>query len=145
MLNRQMKRAITIGALVALLATTAAFAATKTYRGAIKGDLESSVTVKVKRASGERSVKLFAAEHFVISCESGPKRLERAALSGLVPVNRRGKFDVEGSDEGRTLRVAGKLVGKRSAKGTVRYLGPTPVGDSVEDCDSGRLNWSASR
>ena len=140
-----MRKAITIGVLVALLAATPALAATKTYRGAIKGDEESSVTLKVKRADGERSVKLFAAEHFVISCESGPKRLERAALSGLVPVNDKGRFNVEGSDDGRVLRVSGKLVGKRTAKGTVRYFGPTPVGDAVEDCDSGKLDWSASR
>ncbi len=140
-----MKRAITIGLLVALLATPLAFAATKTYRGAIKGDEQSSVTLKVKRADGERSVKLFAAERFVISCESGPKRLERAALSGLVPVNRKGRFNVEGSDAGRVLRVSGKLIGKRSAHGTVRYLGPTPVGNAVEDCDSGKLDWSSSR
>jgi hypothetical protein len=140
-----MKRAILIGALVALLATTAALAATRTYRGAIKGDEESSVTLKVKRSEGERSFKLFAAEHFVISCDSGPKRLERAALSGLVAVNRKGRFSVEGSDGGRVLRVSGKLVGRRSAKGTVRYLGPTAVGDSIEDCDSGKLDWSASR
>lgn len=140
-----MRKAITIGVLVALLAATAAHAATKTYRGAVKGDEESSVTLKVKRADGERSVKLFAAERFVIACESGPKRLERAALSGLVPVSDKGRFRVEGSDDGRVLRVSGKLVGKRTAKGTVRYSGPTPVGDAVEDCDSGKLDWSASR
>lgn len=140
-----MRKAITIGVLVALLAAAPALAATKTYRGAVKGDDESSVTLKVKRADGERSVKLFAAERFVISCESGPKRLERAALSGLVPVNDKGRFSVKGSDDGRVLRVSGKLVGKRTAKGTVRYTGSTPVGDAVEDCDSGKLDWSASR
>jgi hypothetical protein len=140
-----MSKAVTIGALVAVLAATPALAATKTYRGAVKGDEESSVTLKLKRAHGERSVKLFAAERFLISCDSGPKRLERAALSGIVPVSGKGRFSVEGSDDGRVLRVSGKLVGKRSAKGTVRYSGPTPVGDAVEDCDSGKLDWSASR
>jgi hypothetical protein len=140
-----MKRTITIGALVALLWATAALAGTKTYSGAIKGDEESSVALKIKRSDDERAVKLFAAEHFVISCDSGPRRLERAALSGLVPVNAKGRFSVEGSDEGRILRVSGKLIGKRSARGTVRYLGPTPVGEAVESCDSGKLDWSASR
>jgi hypothetical protein len=140
-----MSKTVTIGALVAVLAATPALAATKTYRGAVKGDEESSVTLKLKRAHGERSVKLFAAERFLISCDSGPKRLERAALSGVVPVSDKGRFSVEGSDDGRVLRVSGKLMGKRSAKGTVRYSGPTPVGDAVEDCDSGKLDWSASR
>jgi hypothetical protein len=140
-----MSKAVTIGALVAVLAATPVLAATKTYRGAVKGDEESSVTLKLKRAHGERSVKLFAAKRFLISCDSGPKRLERAALSGVVPVSDKGRFSVEGSDDGRVLRVSGKLMGKRSAKGTVRYSGPTPVGDAVEDCDSGKLDWSASR
>jgi hypothetical protein len=140
-----MSKAITIGALVAVLAATPALGATKTYRGSVKGDEESSVILKLKRAQGERSVKLFAAERFLISCDSGPKRLERAALSGVVPVSDKGRFSVEGSDDGRVLRVSGKLVGKRSAKGTVRYSGPTPVGDAVENCDSGKLDWSASR
>ena len=95
-----MRKAITIGVLVALLAATAARAATKTYRGAIKGDEESSVTLKVKRADGEREVKSFAAERFVIACESGPKRLERAAITGLVPVNDKGRFSVDGQRRG---------------------------------------------
>lgn len=145
MFRGRVKAATAIAALCALLLAAAALAGTKTYRGAIKGDDESAITLKVKRVDGERALKLFAAEHFVISCESGPRRLERASLGGLIPVSGKGKFKVEGSDDERVLRLSGKLVGRRSAKGTVRYLGPTEVDGELESCDSGKLDWKASR
>jgi len=140
-----MKLTIVTAAVLALLAAGVALAGSKTYRGEIKGDEEAAVTLKVKRSDGERALKLFAAEHLLISCESGPRRLERVALDGLVPVNAKGKFRIEGADDGRELRLAGKLVGRRSAKGTVRYLGPTEVDGGLESCDSGKLDWKASR
>ncbi len=140
-----MKRALTIGILVALVAAAAALAGSTTYRGAIKGDQPSSVTMKVKEEQGERAVKSFAAKDFLISCDSGPAKLKRAAISGLIPVNDKGKFSVSGTSAGQVLRVSGKLIGKRNAKGTVRYFGPTPVDDVAENCDSGKLDWSASR
>ncbi len=144
-MKRALTRTLTVGALIALLAATLAFAATKTYKGQIKNDQGSSTTLKVKTTDGERAVRLFAARDFQIACDSGVKSLKRAAISGLVPINEKGKFRVSGTNAGQELRVSGKLIGKRSAKGTVRYFGPTPVGDELEDCDSGKLDWTASR
>jgi predicted small secreted protein len=144
-LIKQMKTALTIGILVALVAASAALAGTRTYRGAVKGDDPSSVTLKVKQTDGDRELKLFAARDLLISCQSGSAKLQRAAISGLIPVNDKGRFSVSGTSAGQVLRVSGKLIGKRNAKGTVRYFGPTPVDGVTENCDSGKLDWSASR
>lgn len=140
-----MKRVLMTGALIAILATTLAFAATKTYKGQVKNDQGSSTTLKVKTTDGERALRLFAARDFQIACDSGIKSLKRAAITGLVPISERGRFRVSGTNAGQVLRVSGKLIGKRNAKGTVRYFGPTPVGEELEDCDSGKLDWTASR
>ena len=141
-----MKKALTIGALAALLVIAAtAMAATKTYKGAIKGDQESSVVLKVKGGDDERSVKSFVAKDFLISCNSGQARLESATITGQVKVNDKGTFHVTGSNGGQELKVDGKLIGKRNAKGTVRYSGPTLVDGENQDCDSRKLDWNASR
>ena len=101
-----MKKALTIGALAALLVIAAtAMAATKTYKGAIKGDQESSVVLKVKGGDDERSVKSFVAKDFLISCNSGQARLESATITGQVKVNDKGTFQVTGSNDGQELKV----------------------------------------
>lgn len=140
-----MNKAVTIGALAALLIAATAFAATKTYRGAIKGDQESSVTLQVKRSDGKRQMRSFVAKDFLISCRSTDARLESATISGRVRVDQRGEFRVTGSSGGQELKVTGKLTGKKHAKGTVRYSGPTIVDGQSESCDSGKLDWRASR
>jgi hypothetical protein len=141
-----MKRAATCAALVAVLAVAAvAVAGTKTYRGKIEGDAPSSVSLRVSKKDGERQIRSFAAKDFVINCDSGPATLKSATITGRVPVNDKGKFKASGESGGQELRVAGKLSGKRNADGTVRYSGPTPVDGTVESCNSGKLDWTASR
>jgi hypothetical protein len=137
---------VIVGALVALLAATAALAATRTYDGQIKGDPKSSVALNVKKLqNGDRQVRSFVAKDLLISCRSGEARLESAAIRGRVPVKRRGRFEVTGSSGEQKLTVAGKVVGKRKAEGTVHYSGPTVVDDELQACDSGKLDWVASR
>jgi hypothetical protein len=140
-----MKRTLIIGALAALLVATTAFAGTQTYKGAIKGDKKSSVALKVKRSDGARKVRSFVAKDFVISCRTTDARLESATITALVRVDDKGRFKVTGASGQQELKVTGKLIGKRRAKGTVRYSGPTEVDGTSQDCDSGRLDWRASR
>jgi hypothetical protein len=140
-----MKRALILGALAALLLAATAFAATKTYKGKIKGDQKSSVALTLKQKDGKASVKSFVAKDFLISCGSSEARLESATITGLVPVNDKGKFRVTGSNGGQELKVAGKVLGNNHAKGTVHYSGPTVVDGENRNCDSGKLDWSASR
>jgi hypothetical protein len=143
-----MRKALTIGALAALLvllASTALAGTTRTYKGGIEGDEPSKVTLKVKVADDERKVKSFTAKKFLIACGDEQARLESATISGLVAVDGKGRFEVTGSNEGQELKVAGDLTGKRNATGTVRYSGPTLVDGETRDCDSGKLEWRASR
>lgn len=140
-----MKKAVTIGALAALLIAATALAATKTYKGGIKGDQKSSVALEVKRGDDARQMRSFVAKDFLISCRRTNARLESATISGRVRVDGRGRFKVTGSNGGQELKVTGKLTGKKHAKGTVRYSGPTVVDGQSQNCDSGKLDWRASR
>ncbi|MGH3469020.1 MAG: hypothetical protein ACRDQF_14965, partial [Thermocrispum sp.] len=72
-------------------------------------------------------------------------RLESATISGRVRVDQGGEFRVTGSNGGQELEVTGRLTGRKHAKGTVRYSGPTIVDGQSQDCDSGKLDWRASR
>jgi hypothetical protein len=141
----KMKKALAIGALTAVVIAATALAATTTYRGAIKGDKESSVALEVKRGDGAPQMRSFIAKDFLISCRTTDARLESATISGRVRVDHRGRFKVTGSNGGQELRVTGKLTGRKHAKGTVRYSGPTIVDGQSQNCDSGKLDWRASR
>jgi hypothetical protein len=140
-----MRKALIIGPLAALLVAATAVAATTTYEGGIKGDQKSSVTLKVKRGDGNPQVKGFVARDFLISCRSTDARLESAQITGLVRVTDKGRFKVSGSSGRQELEVTGKLIGRQNAKGTVHYSGPTEVDGQNQNCDSGRLDWRASR
>ncbi len=140
-----MRKTLIIGLVVALLVPATAVAATTTYEGGIKGDQESSVKLKVKRGEGNSQVKAFVAKDFLISCRSTDARLASAEITGLVRVTDKGRFEVTGSSGEQRLAVTGRLIGRRNAKGTVRYSGPTVVDGESQECDSGKLDWRASR
>lgn len=140
-----MNRVIAVAATIALVTVPAAFAASQTYEGAVKGDDESSVSLKVNEEDGARVVRSFVAKDFAIRCEGTDARLSSAKITGSVPVNDANRFKIEGKDGRIEFNVVGKLKGKRSAKGTFTYEGPTEVDGETLDCDSGKLDWKASR
>jgi hypothetical protein len=141
-----MNRVIAAAATIALVAVPAAFAASNTYEGTVTGDSESSVVLKVGEEDGTRVVRAFTARDFAIKCEKGTQaRLSSAKITGAVQVNDSDRFRIEGQDGKVEFTVAGKLKGKRSAKGTFSYEGPTEVDGDRLDCDSGNLDWKASR
>lgn len=141
-----MNRVIATAATIALVAVPTAFAASTTYEGTVTGDDEASVSLKVKSEGGERIVRAFVARDFAIKCEkSTAARLSSAKITGEVLVNDSNRFRIEGQDGKVEFSVAGKLKGKRSAKGTFSYEGPTEVDGNRLDCDSGNLDWKASR
>lgn len=140
-----MNRVIAVAATVALVAVPAAFAASKTYEGTVTGDDESSVLLKVNDEDGARVVRSFVAKDFAIKCEGTDARLSSAKITGSVPVNDANRFKIEGEDGKIEFTVVGKLKGKKSAKGTFTYEGPTVVDGDTLDCDSGKLEWKASR
>ncbi len=140
-----MRRTLAIAAVIVLVVAVEASAGSRTYRGTIEGDEPSSISLLVKRSDGQRQVKGFAAKRFLIACDNGPATLARAAISGVIAVNSKGRFEINGSDGGQELRVAGKLIGKRGAEGTMRYSGPTLVDGQTRECDSRKLRWTAAR
>lgn len=141
-----MNRVIAAAATIALVAVPAAFAASNTYEGAVTGDKEASVQLRVGQEDGVRFVPAFVASDFSIKCEGNTRaRLSSAKVTGSVPVNDANRFKIEGKDGRIEFIVAGKLKGKRSAKGTFTYSGPTEVDGETLDCDSGRREWQATR
>ncbi len=141
-----MNRVIAAAATIALVAVPAAFAASNTYEGAVTGDEGSSVQLKVGEEDGVRFVPSFVAKDFSIKCEGNTRAtLSSAKVSGSVQVNDANRFKIEGKDGRIEFVVAGKLKGKRSARGTFTYSGPTEVDGETLACDSGKLDWKASR
>jgi hypothetical protein len=127
-------------------ASATALAASRTYRGGIEGDPESSLTLKVKKGDGDRFMTGFVARNFAISCDGpGDARLRSAALTGATRVTGNDRFSVTAENETQKLVVAGELLGKRAARGSLRYSGLTEVDDRERECASGRLSWRASR
>lgn len=140
-----MNRVIAAAATIALVAVPAAFAASNVYEGKVKGDAESSVVLKVAEKDGSRVVRSFVARDFEIECEKNTMaRLSSAKISGSVPVSDSNRFRIEGKDGRLEFKVAGKLKGKKRAKGRFTYEGPTEVDGETIDCDSGKLRWKAS-
>lgn len=141
-----MNRAFALAATLALVAVPAAFAASLTYEGTVRDDEDSSVTLKVKRDNGTAIVRSFVARDFTIDCERNTEaQLSSARIRGSVEVNDSNRFKIEGENGQIAFTVAGKLRGKRSAKGRFTYEGPTEVDGEELDCASGKLRWKASR
>jgi hypothetical protein len=141
-----MKRAIACAAAVAALAIPAGAEAATTYTGKIKGDPKTSVQLKVAGKGNNRAVKSFKVEQLLINCEGGQRaRLGSAAISGDAEVSDSGRFAIEGASNGQEVVLKGKLRGKRRARGTFKYSGPTLVGEQTRECASGKAGWRATR
>lgn len=136
-----MRRAIAgCAASIALAIPAAALAAT--YDGQVKKDPEAVVELKLRKGA----VRSFSVDGLRIKCEGGERpRLGEAKITGVAPISKRGKFSIRGTEGKRSFAVRGKLKGRRTAVGTLRYRGPTRVGDRKLDCDSGKVRWRASR
>jgi hypothetical protein len=140
-----MKRAIAGAIATMALVVPGAAAAATTYDGKVKGDAQATVKLKVDRSDGDRVVKSFVVKDLLIDCGKENARLKSATISGAANVSKKGKFKVKGSNGGQEFAVRGKLRGKRKARGTLRYSGPTSVDNQTLDCTSGRTGWKASR
>lgn len=141
-----MKRIVPIALALALLAATPAGATTRTLEGSFHDDPESAVALRVKHSHGEWSVRAFSAEQILISCQQATTaRLSSASIEGRAPVGEKGRFSLRGRDGDRRVKLAGRLVDRRTARGSFHYSGPTEVDGETLDCDSGGLDWSASR
>jgi hypothetical protein len=133
---------------LALSLATSAVASARVYTGTIVNDGATTVSLTVEKRDGQRTVTEFSARNFMISCDDGVQARLDAEITGSTNI-REGHFAVKAGNGAQVVALTGSLVGSTQATGTVRYSGLTKVivGETSErlDCDSGRLQWKASR
>jgi hypothetical protein len=111
-----------------------------------------SVRFKLKLKREEKpKVKGFTFFDVPITCAGGPNTTFGRITGGLRVRNKRFGARLTNDEGGSNLRVAG-TVRKRRSRGTIRVFGevplqtPPPIGSTTgTSCDTGVLNWTASR
>lgn len=145
-----MKRLLVCLALVLALALpTQAFAKTREYTGTVapSGTLEFKWKKKKKR---KPKVKGLTFSQVPITCAEGANTTTGRLTFGIKVRKKRFQADAK-DNEGSMLTVAG-TVSKGGSSGTIRVFGATPLDNPPTDpptrgtgCDTGVLNWTASR
>jgi hypothetical protein len=88
-------------------------------------------------------LRVFGAHDFTIDCGAADGIIKRASIKGQIPIGNRGGFHAR-DDNGQTvINIRGEIDG-RKASGVFRFSGEVENQDGdTQDCDSGRLEWSA--
>ena len=139
-------RTLCVGATVAVALMAAAAVQAATPQQLFVGDLEdqedSLVRVKTGATNGYR-VKVFGVHEFAVDCGSSGGVIKRATIKGRIPIGDRGRFHGRDDNGETVLNVRGEIDG-RNAEGIFRFSGEIEdqEGDA-QDCDSGKLEWSA--
>jgi opacity protein-like surface antigen len=146
------KRLLVCLVLVAALALPAqASARQREYDGTITPSGELGFKVKSKKGKKPK-VKGFTFRDVPINCAEGPNTTFGAITGGVKLRKKRFSAEVSDKETGQShLEVAG-TVSKRSANGTIRVSGSSPLQDPPTDppirgtnCDTGVLSWTVSR
>ena len=143
-----MKRVATY-ALCAVLCTVlfagVAQGSTRGYSGTVTP--AGNLSFKLKKKNGKRKVRSVKFDSVPVTCADGAHTTE-GNITFSVPVGKQGGFSIVGSSSitGATVKVRGKVAGK-SASGTIDLSGNVPIesGGDGDDCESGKLSWSAAR
>lgn len=133
-----------VALVAALLGAAAVQAATgqQVFRGEFEGQADSLVKLKTGANNGFR-VKAFGAHDFAIDCGAEDGIISRASLKGVIPIGNRGRFHARDDNGETVLNVRGEIDG-RKAEGVFRFSGEVEDQDgNSQDCDSGRIEWSA--
>ena len=131
------KTAVLSIVLVGVIAT-AAFAAKKTYEGTF-GD-NGSIEFTVKTKNGKSKVVALTFDELDGTCTQGIIHVKGAFKDPVKVKN--GKFTMT-NDRGTYTEVAkGKIAGKQ-ASGTLQVSGDIVPGQ-LDDCDTGKVQWTAS-
>ncbi len=115
------------------------------YAGAIEGDGNGKVEIKLLGSEPDLVLAKFLARRANLECE-GEVTLEqrKAFLKGTVPLGRRGGFRAKDVKEGTTFKVSGKLSGD-TITGKYRHFGLFETDEGEElDCDTGKLLFEAT-
>ena len=129
----------------ALLAAAAVQAATsqQIFKGDFDGQPDSLVKVKTGGSADNYRVKVFGAHEFTIDCDGTDGIVTRASIKGQIPIGGRGRFHARDDNGDTVLNVKGEIDG-RKVSGIFRFSGEIDDQDGhPQDCDSGRLEWSA--
>ena len=132
---------------VTAVAAPSAQAAERKYEGAFVPS--GTLSFVVKKSGDGKKVVNYRWDDFPLDCRGGDEK-SSSFLEFSIRV-RRGKFSTVAVDNpdnpGARLQLEGRLIGRNNAKGTMRLEGRrVPVdGPGRENCDSGRLNWTAAR
>ena len=135
--------ALLTAALAALILAPGADAAK--FAGPVPEQEASGIRFDLRGKDDERKVRSF---EFAASweCADGISRVH-GTLARAIKVKRNGRFrgpSVVVSPDGATrASVAGRLLSRKRARGTLRVTGPDP--GAIDDCDTGRIEWSAKR
>ena len=137
-----------IALLVAAALASSSLAATGSYLGSISTAADSSVEFVVKRSerSGKRVVRVrqIAVGGLPVSCSDGTEgRVDVNADSSALVAKRRFRFS--GGSQSRTFIFRGALQAGGTGSGKLRLSGLLKIEGSTRSCDSGTLQWSASR
>jgi hypothetical protein len=154
---------LSAGAL-ALLLVPAALAGTASFSGRFKGGGTIEFKAKFKRGKPVQVVhdadpapfgRGLSYTSVPVRCDQGDEEIISQVPKAL-KVDRRGRFHYriklpqgqpDGSVEYNRVKITGKFVSKRKAKGTLRFQGALFHDDGVRwtNCDSGVVNWTATR
>ncbi len=133
---------------VALLAPSSVSAAGKKFQGEFATGGTNSFTLK--KAKNGKKVFNYEWVGFSLACDGGPETSSNG-LTFKVAVKKK-KFEAvatpnEAAPEKAKLTLSGKFTGKNTAEGTMRIKGSkVPLdGGGRDNCDSGKVAWTASR
>jgi len=121
----------------------------KRYQGSFEPG--GTLSFKVKKRNGNKKVVRFKFQAFPLDCSGEPKTTS-GYLDFAMRVNRKNRFRAKAirgtaSAPKASLKLRGKLVGARNARGTMQVEGSSvlvdPSGSAA--CASPRTKWSAKR
>jgi hypothetical protein len=135
-----------VGATLAGTLLVAAAVQAATPQQLFTGKLESQPDSVVRMKTGANNgfaVRVFGVHDFTVDCGGSDGTIKRATIKGRVPIGNKGRFHGRDDNGETVLNVRGEIDG-RKASGTFRFSGTIEDQDgNKQDCDSGRLNWSA--
>jgi hypothetical protein len=136
---RRMTKAGVLSIVLAGVIATAALAGKKTYEGTLGAN--GSVNFTVKKKDGKSKVTGFEFDELDGTCSQGIVHI-KGAFPDKAKVNN-GNFKLT-NDRGTFTEVAkGKIAGKE-ASGTLQVSGDIVPGQ-LDDCETGKVQWTASR
>lgn len=142
-----MKRlSILVGIACMLVTAASAMAATRKYSGPIAPS--GTLSFNLKSANGQKEILKLSWEDLPVNCAGGPN-VSSGGLSFAVPLIKKGfkaRAVLGNPDNPRAEAKIDGRVTARKASGTISLQGSKlPIPGGADDCQSGKLTWTATR